>query len=299
MLEWYFALKDIFTGTYTARIVANFFEMLIVVAPYFAASVFINALIRQYFLKREFPHLSRFKFINILLAALIGIVSPIPTYIAVPLGISFLYAGLPFGAVTAFIIASPLMNPGIFYLTFSQLGLEIAVARVITSLVLAIGGGYIAEAIFRNPVQRLSEKYNNFKLPQARSVWMETWRSLRFFSRYFLIALFLGAAVKAFITPEMISQMLGGTASLSIVAAVSLGVPFYSCGGAAIPLVEVLSEMGMNKGAVLAFFISGPSTKLETLYIYKSVFSGYAVIAFYLLTTLTGAFISGFIFYYL
>jgi len=296
MFEWYFALRDIFDGTYTERIIVNFFEMLIMIAPYFVASVVINALIKQYFIHTAIRFLTGHKFRDILIAALIGIVSPIPTYIAVPLGISFLYTGIPFSAITAFIIASPLMNPGIFFLTMSRLGIEIALARVIAALIIAISGGYLAGWIFRSTTEQLSERFKKFKPPEKRTLWVETWRSLRFFSRYFLISLFLGAAVKAFMSPEFIARLLGGSASMNLIAAVSLGVPFYSCGGAAIPLVEVLSEMGMNKGAVLAFFISGPSTRLETLYIYKSVFSGYSVLSFYLLITLTGAFISGWLF---
>jgi len=299
MFEWYYALKDIFAGTYTARIIANFFELLILIAPYFAVSVLINAIIHQYFFRSESYMLSGYKFLDVALAAAIGMISPIPTYIAVPLGVSFLYAGISFSAAIAFMIASPLMNPGIFYLTLSRLGPEIAIARIITTLLIAIGGGYLAGWIFRKPVYLLSERYKKYKPHEVRSIWLEAWRSLRFFSRYFLIALFLSAAVKAFISPEFITRLLGGSASMSLIAAISLGVPFYSCGGAAIPLVEVLSEMGMNKGAVLAFFISGPSTKLETLYIYKSVFRGYAVISLYLAITLLGAFICGSVFFFL
>ena len=298
MFEWYYALKDIFEGTYTARIVSNFFELLLIIAPYFAASVIINAVIRQYFIHKEIRFFTGYKFLDIFIAACIGMISPIPTYIAVPLGISFIYAGIPFSAIIAFIIASPLMNPGIFFLTMSRLGLEIAVARVLTTLLIAVAAGYFAGWLFHSPLQQLSERYKKFKPPEKRSLGKETWRSLRFFSRYFLISLFLSAAIKAFISPEFISRLLGGSAGMNLLAAVSLGVPFYSCGGAAIPLVEVLSEMGMNKGAVLAFFISGPSTKLETLYIYKSVFSGYAVLTFYLLITLVGALLGGWLFSY-
>jgi hypothetical protein len=62
----------------------------------------------------------------------------------------------------------------------------------------------------------------------------------------------------------------------------ALGVPFYSCGWAAIPFMETLQSLGMSKGAVLAFFIAGPATKLETLYVFKSLLG--AKILFYYLT---------------
>jgi uncharacterized membrane protein YraQ (UPF0718 family) len=48
----------------------------------------------------------------------------------------------------------------------------------------------------------------------------------------------------------------------------------------------------MNKGAVLAFFIAGPATKLETLYIFKSTM-GIKVFIYYLVLTVSGAYLAG------
>jgi len=53
--------------------------------------------------------------------------------------------------------------------------------------------------------------------------------------------------------------------------------------------------MGMNDGAILAFFIAGPATKLETLYIFHQLL-GMKVLVFYLVLTLLGAYLSGFFF---
>jgi uncharacterized membrane protein YraQ (UPF0718 family) len=59
--------------------------------------------------------------------------------------------------------------------------------------------------------------------------------------------------------------VLGGNQSLSVFAAVALGIPLYACGGGAIPVMQVLYESGLSGGAVLAFFISGPGTRLSTI----------------------------------
>ena len=94
------------------------------------------------------------------------------------------------------------------------------------------------------------------------------------------------------ISPDIIKEILGQQITGSLLVGIALGVPFYSCGGAAIPFVEVLSDMGMNKGAVLAFLIAGPATKLGTLYIFKSLL-GIKIFAFYMALTLIGAFCAG------
>ena len=84
------------------------------------------------------------KGIAILISALLGIISPLPTYAAVPIGLSFIPFGVPLAAVIAFVIASPLINPSIFFLTYTQLGIEIALWRITTAFILACIGGFIS-----------------------------------------------------------------------------------------------------------------------------------------------------------
>ena len=248
MTYWYFSLKDIFDGTYTLQIISSFAELLWLVGPYFIISILINVLISRYLAKRKIDFSSGYQFIDILIAAFIGLVLPLPTYIAVPIGVSLLITGIPFTAVVAFMLASPLMNLAIFYFSWSQLGFEIAFVRVFASFIISVSGGYLGGIIFKKFQPKLIEIQT--KVPYVtRTFWLDCWRNVRFLGRYFIIALLLSAAVKALVPAEMIARLLGGNANMSLVAAISLGVPFYSCGGAAIPLVEVLSEMGMNKGA--------------------------------------------------
>lgn len=226
----------------------------------------------------------------IIAAASLGIISPLPTYAAVPIGLSFIPFGVPFAAVIAFVIASPLINPGVFFLTYTQLGVEIAFWRVITAFILAITGGFISLHLFKTITSPISV----IKKPDQpdRSCLQELHAGLIFFGKHFAIALLISAVVKALISPQLINEILGQQITGSLLVGIALGVPFYSCGGAAIPFVEVLRDMGMNKGAVLAFLIAGPATKLGTLYIFKSLLS-IKIFIFYLVLTVTGAFLAG------
>ena len=292
MLDIYYVVRDFFEGTYTSRVISSFIELIWLVGPYFLASVLINVIIRQFLIKKAFNFSTGKPWIDVFLAAIVGVLSPFPTYIAVPMAISLLVIGVRFRVIFTFMLASPLMNPGIFYLTWSQLGWEIAAARVCAAFFIAITGGFL----LGNFVEKFSDKLKDtIKIPtlHKRSIWIESWHSVRYLGKYFLIALFMSALVKSFVPIEMVSRFLGTNASMSVVTAMALGIPFYSCGGAAIPLIEILGDMGMNKGAILAFFTAGPSTKLETLYVFKSVFGGYLVLVMYLFVSLLGAFICG------
>ena len=229
------------------------------------------------------------KFLAIIIAALLGMVSPLPTYAAVPIALAFLPLGVPMGAIIAFVIASPLINPGVFFLTLTQLGIEIAIARIVATFAIAVCGGILAGYLFK---YIKTPDVSSIKNKPTRPFFQEFWKNFQWLGKYFAIALFISACVKALVSPELVNEILGKNVQGSLIVAISLGVPFYSCGGAAIPFVEVLTELGMNKGAVLAFFIAGPATKLETLYIFKSMM-GVKVFIYYLVLTITGAYLAG------
>jgi len=50
--------------------------------------------------------------------------------------------------------------------------------------------------------------------------------------------------------------------SFSVLLAAAMSILFYVCGGGATPTIYGLMNMGMNKAAVLAFFIVGPATRI-------------------------------------
>jgi uncharacterized membrane protein YraQ (UPF0718 family) len=280
-----------FEKTYTLRIISNFITLIWTVAPYFFISVLIGVTLIYYFPKKSLAFNTQNEIFTILIAGIMGLISPLPTYIAVPISISFLSIGIPFSAVITFVIASPLMNPSIFFLTYNLLGPGLAIARTLTALITALGSGFLCKYIFTSFQEKIKIK-TELQRDKKRPFLTELWHYFLFMGKYFVIAIFIGSAVKALVPAELITRLLGGQAKAGLLIAIAMGVPFYSCGGAAIPLIEVLIELGMDKGAALAFFIAGPATKLETLYIFKSRLS-MRILIFYLMVTFTASFLSG------
>lgn len=270
MNDLYYTIADLFRGTYTGLFVCTFFKYAVQIGPYFLIAVFLNVFLKIYISRKNIQFQKTHTVLTIPIATIIGIVSPLPTYLAFPMGLSLHACGLPLGAVVAFMIASPLLNPGIFILTYTQLGWEIAIARLISVLLISLSGGFLAQVLLKH-FQFLYHPNESSLKVKSHPFGVELKRSLLFMGKYMLIALLLSSFVRAFVPDEMIGRLLGGQASTNLLAALVMGVPFYSCGGAAIPLVQVLSEMGMNKGAVLTFLLSGPTTKMETLAVYKSM----------------------------
>ena len=87
--------------------------------------------------------------IAILLATLVGAFSPFCSCGVIPVIASLLIGGVPLAPVMSFWIASPSMDPEIFFLSVGMIGWELAVWRLAATLVLSFGAGLLAHAILQ------------------------------------------------------------------------------------------------------------------------------------------------------
>ncbi len=297
MPDWMWHIFEVFRNTYTYRVAVAFSELLWLVLPYFIAGVLLIALLTRYSPKVE--KLSLFRrddLLAVVIAAALGVISPLATYLAVPFGAMLINLGFAAAPVIAFVVASPLMNPNLFVLTAGVLGLKLAVARTVSAWLLGMIAGLVYRMLARKNVPLVALSASSTKRPRPRrSYWQEVWAHTKFVAKMFLVSVLISAMIRELVPAQWIAKALGAHASLSILIAVALGVPLYSCGGAAIPIMRVLMDMGMTPGAVLAFFISGPATKLSTVYVYKAAMGG-KMLLYYLAITLVGACVLGFLY---
>ena len=81
--------------------------------------------------------------IAIILATLVGAFSPLCSCSVIPVVAALLIGGVPLAPVMSFWLASPSMDPEIFFLSASTLGMELAIWRLAATLILSLGGGFI------------------------------------------------------------------------------------------------------------------------------------------------------------
>jgi uncharacterized membrane protein YraQ (UPF0718 family) len=86
----------------------------------------------------------------IFLATFVGAFSPLCSCSVVPVVAAMLIGGIPLAPVMSFWLASPSMDPEIFFLTVSSLGWDLAVWRLASTLVLSLSGGLITHALIQN-----------------------------------------------------------------------------------------------------------------------------------------------------
>ena len=81
--------------------------------------------------------------VAIVLATLVGAFSPVCSCSVVPVVASLLIGGVPLAPVMSFWIGSPSMDPEAFFLSAALLGWELAVWRLLSTLVLSLVAGFV------------------------------------------------------------------------------------------------------------------------------------------------------------
>ena len=302
----YYGFLDRFAGSYTRRILLEALDLLGMLWPYLVLGILMTTLVKFYLSRERLAGFfnERAGSISILLAALIGAASPLGSYVVIPLSAALLAAGVPLPPLMALMVASPLINPNLFLLTMGAMGWEMALARTVAAVLLGVLSGYFTQWFLQgtgsSPLLLLRDRRTftlgleepNTKHRSPRDFFRELYRMTRYVSKYFFLAVLMAAAIKILINPGFILRLFGDNLFLSVVLTTAAGVPFYVCGGAAIPVVQSLAELGMSKGAVLAFFISGPVTKVSNLVILGAAFKS-RLLAWYLLAGIGGALLLG------
>ena len=108
----------------------------------------------------------------IILATIVGAFSPFCSCGVIPIIASLLIAGVPLGPVMSFWIASPTMDPEIFFLSVGLLGTQLAVARVVATLILSVTAGYITHRLdqrqfFKAGILREQERKTDWSLKRV------------------------------------------------------------------------------------------------------------------------------------
>ncbi|MGB1207729.1 MAG: permease [Paracoccaceae bacterium] len=214
----------------------------------------------------------------IVMAALLGGLSPFCSCEVIPFIAALLAVGAPLSAVMAFWLASPLMDPAMFAITSGTLGFDFALAKTVAAVGLGMLGGFgtmvfATSPVFRDPL-RSQPKVGGCcgvqKPFQGKPVWafwgdsarMDTFRDTAlsnglFLFKWLLLAYVLEAVMISNVPAAWIANALGGDGAGPIVLGALLGAPAYLNGYAAVPLVSGLLEQGMTPGAAMSFVIAG------------------------------------------
>lgn len=251
----------------------------------------------------------------ILFAALLGGLSPFCSCEVIPFIAALLAVGAPLGAVMAFWLASPLMDPAMFAITAGTLGVDFAIAKTIAAVGLGLMGGYVTmffanSVVFANPLRERAQTGGGcgsskpFSQAPVWKFWQEADRRAAFrdvaitnglfLTKWLALAYVFEALMLTYVPAEMIASVLGGDGIQPILLGALVGAPAYLNGYGAVPLVDALLQQGMSNGAAMSFVIAGgvsciPAAIAVWALVKPRVFAAYISFA------MVGAFLAGLI----
>ena len=114
--------------------------------------------------------------VAIVLATVVGAFSPFCSCSVIPVVASLLIGGVPLAPVMSFWIASPSMDPEIFFLSVSTLGWELSLWRLGSTLVLSLAAGFITYFLTQrgwlgSSVLRTESNQGSSLVGQAKEAW--------------------------------------------------------------------------------------------------------------------------------
>jgi uncharacterized membrane protein YraQ (UPF0718 family) len=134
----------------TSFIVSYIIESFIHIWPYLLITIPIAVTVQMSgmskYIRKAF---SAQPILAIFLATFVGAFSPLCSCSVIPVIAALLIGGVPLAPVMSFWLASPSMDPEIFFLTVGTLGWELAVWRLAGTLVLSLSGGFVVHILIR------------------------------------------------------------------------------------------------------------------------------------------------------
>lgn len=215
---------------------------------------------------------------TVVVASLIGAVTPVCGVTVLPLMAGLLAAGVPLAPIMAFWLSSPITDPAMLATTAATLGVSFAIGKTIAAFCLGLFGGAVTGMFARSSWAQYALRDNRIvgRLSAARCseprvfapwVWRIPARRQAFAiqfkatARLILVCLIPAFAAEyalnATLTPGSLAAYVGEDQWWAIPAAVFVGAPAYIDGYAALPLTRGLIDNGMSKGAAMAFLVSG------------------------------------------
>jgi len=278
------------------KIPGDFWSVLGQMSPYllfgFAVAGALSLLISARTVER---HLGGPGFWPVFKAALFGVPLPLCSCGVIPVSASLHRKGASRGATVAFLISTPQTGVDSIMVTFSLLGLTLAIFRPVAALVSGVLGGLLVAYTVKQagspgraasaPVAEAAAEpaachdgacaapHDDDDVEHRPKGWPARLKQAAVYGfvdlpedigRSMLAGLIIAAVITAIIPPDFFTGVLSGGV-LAMLVMMALGVPMYVCATASVPIAAALVAKGVSPGAALVFLMTGPATNAATI----------------------------------
>ncbi len=231
-------------------------------------------------------------------AALLGIPLPLCSCGVIPTGVSFYKNGASKGSAVSFLISTPQTGVDSVMITWSLLGLPMAIIRPIIALFTGVFGGVMTNRLEKreNGAHNPPEKKATEEKEKVGVIAMLKYAFGDFMEdivKWLLIGLLIAAFMAVIIPDDFFLRYLSND-YLSMVIILAASIPLYVCATGSVPIAAVLMLKGLSPGAAIVFLMAGPATNAATISVIGNSMGRKTLIR-YLISIITGALLFGII----
>ena len=286
---------------YLREYVSNFVAVFAELAPWlligYILAGFIAFLLSPEQVKR---HLSGTGFKPILKAVLFGVPLPLCSCGIIPVAASVKDEGASRGATGAFFIATPQTGIDSILVTWSMLGVGMAICRPVFAFLTGITGGYLIDRFCpEKEVEAKKEEtpkhsccccchsHKQVEPVKEKKTFIGAIKAI--FSYGFgkmlnsttpslLVGILLAALIEMIVPEDFGVSFINNNMVLEFLIMVLIAIPLYVCSSASVPVAMALLMKGFSPGAVLIFLVVGPATNTVSIAAMRSLVGSKATI---------------------
>lgn len=268
---------------YILNIFYRSFLILLEMLPYIIVGILSGEALKYIKLHRFVEKIpAKANLIMVFISCVLGIVSPLCTYGTVPIVMRMNKAGIKASILIVFLISSSMMNPQLFFMTWGGLGLEFAIGRIVFIILFGLITAWVLKIIperwILNKKSLREHNDDSSTIPCSETIFsvkgyfVNVLKNTEYVGFYIVTGVVLAAAIEILMPSSVINKLFQTDKLISVVLMAVFSVPFYTCGGGAIPVIRSLvQDGGMSIGAAFAFLNVGSATRVTTIMALASI----------------------------
>lgn len=242
----------------------------------------------------------------LVLAVVLGAVTPFCSCSSIPIFIGLVAAGVPLAVTLTFLVASPLISETGIVLMGGSFGWGIAALWALAGAVVALAVGlalsrfrlerWVEPFVFDSRTAQLARQPRRATLAERTDAsWSETKDMLRRVYPYLVVGVAIGAVIHGWVPEDFFARYAGPDNPWALLVATFAGAPLYANPAGVVPLAEALYAKGASLGTVMAFMMSLVALSVPSLIMLRRVVK-LPLLAVFTGSVLLGIFLIGLLF---
>ena len=243
-------------------------------------------------------HLSGTGLKPILKAVLFGVPLPLCSCGIIPVAASVKDEGASRGATGAFFIATPQTGIDSILVTWSMLGVWMAICRPVFAILTGVTGGYLIDRFCPETVEVPQNKekhsccccchsHKSTETPKEKQGFITAIKNIFSYglgkmikstTPSLLVGILLAALIEMIVPKDFGASYINNNMTLEFLIMVLIAIPLYVCSSASVPVAMALLLKGFSPGAVLIFLVVGPATNTVSIAAMRSLVGSKATI---------------------